>query len=704
MQNPVSSTQSRKNAPRPLGDSDDLGWKPVNCSSTTTMDDFGGFSMLEELDDVDVIYEDVESGGRLIKLQKTSNPPAKPEPQKPAIIEKSKTAKSNMKAQKNNEEFEPELDLEMDMSAWGMIKLNPDLVKGLRLMKFQQPTDIQMRVIPPAIHKRRDIIGAAETGSGKTLAYGLAVLHGLLNRESQENEEGLPALILAPTRELAVQISNHLLKAAIFTSINVVSILGGMSLQRQKRLLSQKPDIIVATPGRFCQWMSEEDDGGYLSQLHKSVRFLVLDEADRMVEKGHFKDLTDILKALEPPKVFKQWDDETFELLQENKDVELSENVENGSVKVDRQTFVFSATMVRPEMLKSKGMDKSEIDESLESLLKSQITFYDKHEGRPLIVNLSSASLTAATLVESRIECLKDEKDLYVYYFLTRYPGRTIVFVNTIECIKRLKFILEALRVRVFPLHAHMQQRQRLLHLDRFKTTENAILLASDVASRGLDIPNVDHVIHYHMPRTADLYVHRSGRTARAKLGGISVMLCAPEELKSYKMICKLLNKPGGIPIFAMDDKHLVWAPLAQRVELAQEISRVLHSGQKSNEEDQWLRRMTKDMESDFDDSEFMSSASMGKNSKTKKQVVDEEDSAAMSQKVKATLNRLKQQLKQLMSRPILHTGSGSSYITANGPTLAKRLIANLNMPKVTTNFPSLVSRNALQDATTKDK
>ena len=130
-----------------------------------------------------------------------------------------------------------------------------------------------------------------------------------------------------------------------------------------------------------------------------------------------------------------------------------------------------------------------------------------------------------------------------LYYLLCRYPARTIVFVNSIDAIRRLVPILTLLQVKAIGLHAEMQQKQRLSHLEKFKSTPNSVLIASDVAARGLDIPNVNQVIHYQVPRAADIYIHRSGRTARAESEGASIILCGAEEVESFKKICHALGK-----------------------------------------------------------------------------------------------------------------------------------------------------------------
>lgn len=378
------------------------------------------------------------------------------------------------------------------------------------------------------------------------------ILNRLLAADKVTGEEGgLPALILSPTRELAVQIKDHLVAVAKFTKIKIVSILGGMSLEKQKRLISGKPDIVIGTPGRLWQWISEEDSQGFLNRLYDSCRFLVIDEADRMIEKGHFKELSLIFSRFQRPQIVQEWDPESFEVISGAKSEQCAssdddddgcnngktDNNDYSQMVALEQTFIFSATI-------KNLLDENNATDAKSSGLNKLVERVPMNKSEsPLLIDLTTKQLVARTLVETRIDCLLEEKDLYLYYLLLRYPGRTLVFVNTIDCIKRLLTILQSLKIPVYGLHAQMQQRQRLKNLDRFKESGNCVLVASDVAARGLDIPLIDHVVHYQLPKTSELYVHRSGRTARASQDGLSILLCSPEELKSYKMICHVLKK-----------------------------------------------------------------------------------------------------------------------------------------------------------------
>jgi len=184
----------------------------------------------------------------------------------------------------------------------------------------------------------------------------------------------------------------------------------------------------------------------------------------------------------------------------------------------------------------------------------------DFRDPEPEVIDLSPEGGVVSSLQESQIECLSADKvgplylpiqqrlqsipqDTYLYYFLLRYPGRSLVFLSSIDGIRRLVPLLELLELKTYPLHSQLEQKQRLKNLERFKSTQNSILLATDIAARGLDIPSVDHVIHYQIPRSADTYVHRNGRTARAMRQGFSLIMCAPDERKVLRALLTSLGR-----------------------------------------------------------------------------------------------------------------------------------------------------------------
>lgn len=330
----------------------------------------------------------------------------------------------------------------------------------------------------------------------------------------------LYALILTPTRELAVQVKNHLVDAAKYTGIRVAAIFGGLAVVKQQRVLSKCPEIVVATPGRLWELLNEGN--AHLSKI-QNINFLVVDETDRMIEKGHFEELKLILERLNS----------------------------NPEKKVQRQNFIFSATLTLihelPQYLKMKNMTRKRKlqPETVTQKLESLIEYFDISQ--PKIIDITQSSDgsggIAKKLTECRISCSFEQKDLYLYYFLQKHLGRTIVFCNSIECVRRLAKLFAILRCEPLPLHAKMAQRARLKNLERFAKNPTGLLIATDVAARGLDIPNVEHVIHYQVPRTGENYIHRSGRTARSNKEGIAVLFMEPKEVNDYIKLCRTLKR-----------------------------------------------------------------------------------------------------------------------------------------------------------------
>ncbi|XP_013413231.1 ATP-dependent RNA helicase DDX24 isoform X2 [Lingula anatina] len=382
---------------------------------------------------------------------------------------------------------------------------------------------------------------------------------------------GLEALILTPTRELAVQVKQHLVAVSKYTDIQIAVVVGGMSQQKQERLLKKRPEIVVATPGRLWELIKEGDP--HLSTVD-TLKYLVIDEADRMVEKGHFAELSSLLEMI-------------------NSDQKK---------KKKRQTFVFSATLTlvhsvpqRLLMKKKKKKFKMTQEQKLESLM-ADIGIKEK----PKIIDLTRKTATAERLVETRIPCSTEEKDAYLYYFLHQYLGRTLVFTNSIDCIRRLASIFTLLKCKPLTLHANMHQRQRLKNLERFAADKHGLLLATDVAARGLDIPNVEHVIHYQVPRTSENYIHRSGRTARASKEGLSVMLMSPEDVKNYKKIVHTLNRDEDVSVFPVEQALIT--SIKSRLNLVKEIDREEHRCRKDKSKTDWFRRAAEEMDIELDD------------------------------------------------------------------------------------------------------
>ncbi|XP_071836230.1 ATP-dependent RNA helicase DDX24-like [Apostichopus japonicus] len=440
----------------------------------------------------------------------------------------------------------------------------------------------------------------------------------------QDTSSGLMALILTPTRELAVQIKNHIMAAAKYTDVQVAVVVGGMSLEKQSRILKRKPEIVVGTPGRIWELYQQEEP--HLLTL-SSIKCLVIDEADRMVEKKHFAELTEILGILNC-----------------------------SQQKAQRQTLVFSATLslVHHGPLRKLLNWKDRSQGQILGSLMDKIGI--KRDAK--IVDLTQKEGTVASLLESKIFCSVEQKDIYLFYFLMQYPGRTLVFCNSIDCIRRLVSILTILQRSPFPLHSSMHQRQRLKNLERFTENPNGLLLATDVASRGLDIPNVQHVIHYQVPRTTEIYIHRSGRTARQEKQGLSLLLLSTKEISYYRRVCKTLDKEE-IVNFPVDHQYL--REVTDRVELARDIDTLTHQFEKKKHKNEWFQQAAKEMDLELEED----------------QVLEDLGTSHEQKMRRMKLTMFKQQLKFLLKRKIFPSGHSQLYITSSGTLLAPMLEGN---------------------------
>ncbi|KAI8969781.1 DEAD-domain-containing protein [Trametes punicea] len=692
---------------------DDLQWKktakPREADLGTGLD---GFLDLEEVDDVEVVYEETEAG-KVARFKVKGIEAGGDEDQD--VHEKAGES-SEMQLQKLDVDTLPEpitFHFKTLLPAWDAFHLHPQLGRALYAKKFMDPTPIQAQTIPLAL-KGKDVVGVAETGSGKTLAYGLPILHHLLTEaysrpiSNSKTRRPVRALILAPTRELALQVSSHLnacltpadidsegttaagdapedntkenssqnkgkAKAKAQPSkeqaskpkhpplMSVAAIVGGMSAQKQRRILSRGVDVLVATPGRLWDIIQEA------TQI-ENLRFLVLDEADRMIETGHFAELDNILRL-----TLRKSDEEVIEpentLGAEDGEAEDSkEGVRAGEL----QTFVFSATLSKDlqRNLRKRSRTRRRKNEKPASTLDDLLLRLDFRDPEPAVVDISPAGSVVATLTESKIECLTSDKDAYLYYFLLRYPGRTLVFLSSIDGIRRLLPLLELLNFHAYPLHSQLEQRQRLKNLDRFKSTPGAVLLATDIAARGLDIPAVDHVVHYQAPRTADAYVHRNGRTARAMRRGFSLLMCAPDERRIVKALMHSLGRrEEEIP--EMPVELYMLDKLKARLQLAREIDTVQHKVKKEKHERNWLKEAAEAMEIELDSDLARTYGMPGS---------DDENAAATPSKQKrktmaAKTSALKAELKAMLAQPLVARGVSTRYITSGVHSIADDLI-----------------------------
>ncbi|SMN19555.1 similar to Saccharomyces cerevisiae YBR142W MAK5 Essential nucleolar protein, putative DEAD-box RNA helicase required for maintenance of M1 dsRNA virus [Maudiozyma saulgeensis] len=521
--------------------------------------------------------------------------------------------------------FNASLDLDdvvssSELPEWEKVgNLSMTVLQGLSKLGFVKPTEIQAKTVPLGL-EGHDIMGKASTGSGKTLAYGIPILEKLVQSQATKNNDPI-GLIFTPTRELAQQVSQHLQKITELilndhNKYSILSLTGGLSIQKQERLLKYDGSgkIVIATPGRFLELL--EKNTSLLERFCK-IDTLVLDEADRLLQDGHFEEFEKIIKLLRSYR--KKSNKSQF-----------------------WQTMIFSATFSIDLFNKLGSANhhkkKNEKEDELQLVLKHLMTKIH-FKSKPIIIDTNPESRISSQIKEALIECAPLERDLFVYYFITMYPGTTLVFCNAIESVKKLNAFLNQLKINTFQIHSSMTQKNRLKNLEKFKEKANfnskinkaTVLIASDVAARGLDIPQIEHVIHYHLPRTADVYIHRSGRTARASNEGVAVVLCSPQESvgplrRLRKMLAsddvrvkskgKKMKWQKTIPLLPIESDIL--AQLKDRSTLASELADNEIASNSLHKDDNWLAKAAEDLGIDVDSDDENKDVYLAKN-KTKK-------------------------------------------------------------------------------------
>ncbi|MGQ0611819.1 MAG: DEAD/DEAH box helicase [Paracoccaceae bacterium] len=367
--------------------------------------------------------------------------------------------------------------------------LSPKLVAALKLTNLQTPTPIQAQAIPH-IMAGRDLMGLAQTGTGKTAAFGLPLLHRILDLGHPPGPKNVRALILAPTRELAQQIKDNLEVFTKGTAVRVVMVVGGASLNRQAAALLRGADVLVATPGRLIDLLERGD-----VSLEKCA-YLVLDEADHMLDMGFIHSLRRIAKH----------------------------------IPLKRQTMLFSATMPK------------DIEEIADTYLRDPVRVQVAPPGKPV-----------EKIVQGVYYIPNGDKARLLEEFLKKHPGeQALVFGRTKHGSEKLMKLLVSWGFNAGSIHGNKSQGQRERTLAEFRAGQLDVLVATDVAARGIDIPTVRHVYNFDMPNVPENYVHRIGRTARAGAEGTSVSFCAPAEMGELLAIEKLLKKQlpviGGAP------------------------------------------------------------------------------------------------------------------------------------------------------------
>jgi ATP-dependent RNA helicase RhlE len=357
--------------------------------------------------------------------------------------------------------------------------LTAPLLKALQKEGYSNPTPIQQQAIPHAL-QGKDILGLAQTGTGKTAAFALPILQGL-NREQYNGYRHTRALIITPTRELAVQISESFETYGRYTNVKQEVIFGGVSQHAQTLALRNGTDVLIATPGRLLDLMNQ----GYVHLDY--LECFVLDEADRMLDMGFIHDVKKIIKAL--PK--------------------------------EKQTMLFSATM------------PPQISKLVASLLHNPVT-----------VEVAPVSSTAERIEQFVYFIPKQKKQsLLVHLLNEKKMKRTLVFTRTKHGADRIAKELKKASIHAAAIHGNKSQTARQSALNNFKQGKLKVLVATDIAARGIDVDALEHVINFDLPDVAETYVHRIGRTGRAGASGTALSFCdGKEEMGNLKSINKLIG------------------------------------------------------------------------------------------------------------------------------------------------------------------
>ncbi len=389
--------------------------------------------------------------------------------------------------------------------AFSSLQLHKDLLRGIKELGFVKPTPIQADSIPPAL-EGRDVLACASTGSGKTAAFLLPILNTLITRPRGKTR----ALVLAPTRELALQIVADMNDLALHTPVTAAAIIGGVGMGPQEHALRSGADVIVATPGRLLDHMKAP-----YAKLD-GLEFLVLDEADRMLDMGFLPDIRKILKV----------------------------------IPVKRQTLFFSATVPAP------------IAQLAGDMLKN-----------PVRINIQRSSAPAVGITQAVYPVPQELKSALFLALLKRGDMKdTLVFTRTKHRANRLAEFLVKNGISAERIHGNRSQQQRVAALEGFKTGKFRVLVATDIAARGIDVEELGHVVNFDVPPAPEDYIHRVGRTGRAEATGDAFTFIAPDEEDDLRRIEKMVGKRlprVTLPEFDYKAKseQKLEIPLGQRIE-----------------------------------------------------------------------------------------------------------------------------------------
>lgn len=369
--------------------------------------------------------------------------------------------------------------------------ISENIKDNLDRMGFKRPTDIQFKSIP-AVLDGKDLLAIAQTGTGKTAAFAIPILQLLLPKMGRQIDRDVRCVVMAPTHELAMQIHEVFSSLAKKTGLSSLCIHGGVAQDPQIEILKKGVAIVIATPGRLFDLMSQ----GHL--VLDKVKILVLDEADHMLDLGFLKDIQELTKRL--PK--------------------------------NRQTLFFSAT----------------INQKIKRLAYSLVE-------NPIRIQISPKDPVARNIHHSVAFIEMDDKRFFLERLISEKPkSKILVFVRTKVRAERVQKALERVNIESLTIHSDKDQKERFSVMKKFRDSEVLIMIATDVSARGIDIPDVDFVINYDLPEQSENYVHRVGRTGRGSRKGQAVSFCSEEEKPILKEIEKFLDQDIQILEIAKTD------------------------------------------------------------------------------------------------------------------------------------------------------
>lgn len=343
----------------------------------------------------------------------------------------------------------------------------PVIKKNLEALNFKRPTDIQFKAIPPIL-KGEDVLAIAQTGTGKTAAFAIPIVNYLAETYKKNKSKHIRCLVLEPTRELSIQITEAFNSIAKGTPLKILNVYGGVNQDPQIEQLQSGVDILISTPGRMFDLIHQ----GYI-QLDQLETFVV-DEADHMLERGFLKDIQDVIRHL-PHR---------------------------------RQTLFFSAT----------------INDSIKKLAYSIVR-------NAIRIQISPDNPVNKNIDHKVAYIEMDDKRFFLERLLNEMPDtRILVFVRTQVRAERVSKAMERAKIKTETIHGGKDQSERLSVLEAFKTGENKVLIATDVSARGIDIPGVEYVVNYDIPEQPENYVHRVGRTGRGNKKGQAIAFCSKDE------------------------------------------------------------------------------------------------------------------------------------------------------------------------------